>query len=230
MSLPAQAGEQQAQVILLHGLARSDSSMAKLASALKDAGYAVCNIDYPSRKHDIPELANQFVLPAIRACDGYADGARLDFVTHSLGGIIVRQLEAGGVPFNFGRVVMLGPPNGGSEVVDKLGRLPPFRWLNGPAGSELGTSNEATPVALGPTALDVGVVAGSRTINVILSMLIPGSDDGKVSIENARLDGMRDFAVVSASHPYLMKDLDAIAQVLHYLATGRFDHGLDSGN
>lgn len=210
-------------VVLLHGLARSAGSMDVLSGALKDAGFEVCNVGYPSTELPIDTLASDIVLPEILGCAGPEPRA-VNFVTHSMGGIIVRQLRASDSGLRFGRVVMLGPPNQGSEVVDALGELAPFEWLNGPAGQELGTGEESVPRALGATDLEVGVIAGRRSINPMLSMIIPGEDDGKVAVENTRLEGMRDFLVVSVSHPFLMKSPEVIRQAIHFLRSGRFDH------
>jgi hypothetical protein len=210
-------------VVLLHGLARSSGCMEEMAASLEAAGFQVCNVDYPSTEHSVEKLALEKVLPVIRLCMG-PEPRRVNFVTHSLGGIIVRQLKASGEPLTFGRVVMLGPPNKGSEVVDNLGGWALFRWINGPAGEQLGTGNNALPKKLGSINLDLGVIAGHDTINPILSCMIPGDDDGKVSIENAKIDGMDDFLVVPVSHPFLMKDKEVIRQTILYLQRGSFAH------
>lgn len=218
-SLPGGAPE---TVVLLHGLARSDASMRRLEQELAAAGYRVCNIAYPSREHPIAVLAGEHVLPAITAC---AAGAQpLHFVTHSLGGIVVRQLAALQPALPVGRVVMLGPPNGGSEIVDWLVQR---QWLldfNGPAGLELGTADGSVPRALGPTRLEVGVIAGNRSLT-LLSLLIPGDDDGKVSVASAQLDGMRDFIVLPVTHTFMMRNDAVIAQAIHFLRHGRFARG-----
>ncbi len=211
-------------VVLLHGLTRSADSMARMADSLTAAGFEVCNVDYPSTKSPIESLAAGEVLSAIQACIGAAP-RKVSFVSHSMGGILVRQLKASARQLDFGRVVMLGPPNGGSEVVDKLGGLPPFAWINGPAGLQLGTGQGSVPQALGATDLDVGIIAGRHSVNLVLSLLIPGDDDGKVSIESAKLEGMRDFLVVPVSHPFLMKDKEVIRQTIRFLQAGAFDHG-----
>lgn len=210
-------------VVLLHGLARGASSMQRMEVALRKQGYRVCNLGYPSREHSIAELASRYVAPRVAECVR-GSGEPVDFVTHSMGGIIVRQLAAAGLVRNIGRVVMLGPPNRGSEVVDRLGGWCLFRLLNGPAGGELGTSPDALPNRLGPARFEAGIIAGRRSINWILSLMIPGPDDGKVSIERARLEGMQDFVVVDASHPFLMNDSRAIGQTIHFLDQGRFAH------
>lgn len=221
--LAGTAGAADTTVVTLHGLARSAHTMDKLADALRAQGHKVCNVDYPSRHHPVEVLAHEYVLPQILACQDNSAGP-IHFVTHSLGSIIVRQLAADGTLPAIGRVVMLGPPNHGSEVVDKLGDLAPFRWLNGPAGDQLGTGPQSKPAQLGPASFELGVIAGSSSINWILSLLIPGDDDGKVSIQSTQLDGMSDHIVVPVSHPFLMKDRSVINQTAHFLNHGEFDH------
>lgn len=208
-------------VVLLHGLARSAGSMEKMTAALKAAGFRTCNLSYPSTTHSVPELAENFVLPKILACRN-SEAEPLNFVSHSLGGIIVRYLAEAHPELPIGRVVMLSPPNRGSEVVDKLGDFGLFRFINGPAGEELGTGPESLPNRLGPPTFELGVITGNRTINPLLSLLIPGADDGKVAVERAKLEGMRDFLVLPASHPLIMRDRQAIAQTIHFLQQGTF--------
>src|SRR5208283_4161142 len=125
---------------------------------------------------------------------------------------------------SLGRVVMLAPPNQGSEVVDKLGWLFLFKWINGPAGSELGTGTNSTPKKLGPVNYAVGVIAGDRSINWINSLLIPGRDDGKVSVERTKLAGMSDYIVIHTAHPFIMRNREAIRQTIQFLRTGGFYH------
>lgn len=212
---------QAGSVVLLHGLARTSDSMSKMKDALEAAGYHVCNVSYPSREHSIEVLTNDYVLPAVRACRTNQTD-EVHFVTHSLGGIIVRQVAKSAPDLKMGRVVMLSPPNHGSEVVDKLGGLYLFQLINGPAGLELGTGPESVPQSLGPPSFQVGIITGERTINLILSSLIPGPDDGKVSIESAKLAGMAGFCVVPASHPFIMNNRLAIEQTLVFLKDGAF--------
>lgn len=218
----ASAPEYRGTVVVIHGLARSPRSMSKMARSLEEAGYRVCNVSYPSRQHAIVELAGDHVAPAVKACVS-DEKAPIHFVTHSLGGIIVRQLAASGAGFNIGRVVMLSPPNQGSEVVDKLGNLRAFKLANGPAGLQLGTEQNSVPRSLGPASFELGVITGRRSVNPILSWMIPGRDDGKVSVENAKLDGMRDFLVLPASHTFIMNDRRAIEQTIHFLTDGAFN-------
>ena len=215
--------ESAGNVVLLHGLARTAGSMDSMGKHLNKAGYKVCNIDYPSRKHRIENLTSEFVVPEIQQCFGDVL-TPLHFVTHSLGGIIVRQLAVEHQQIKIGRVVMLSPPNQGSEVVDKLGTWGLFEWINGPAGKQLGTTEDAIPNQWGPATFELGIITGNRSINLILSTLIPGPDDGKVSIKNARLDGMQDFLVVEQTHPFIMANDTVQSQTLHFLQNGTFQH------
>lgn len=208
-------------VVLLHGLARSRDSMAKMAGRLSAEGYRVLNLDYPSTSKTIEAIADEYLPGAIDFCR--LNGARrIHFVTHSMGGIVVRYYLARRHLPELGRVVMLSPPNGGSEVVDTFRENWFFQWLNGPAGQELGTGEESLPRRLGPVNFELGIITGDRSINWILSSIIPGEDDGKVSVKNARVEGMQAFLVIHASHPFIMKNREAIRQTLGFLATGKF--------
>jgi triacylglycerol lipase len=207
-------------VVLLHGLARTPGSMAALADAFSEHGYAVVNVGYPSRSKPIEELAPLAVSQGLAGCP---ENTTVHFVTHSLGGILVRYyLETHGIA-DLGRVVMLAPPNQGSEVVDRIKGIPGFRLLNGPAGAQLGTDENSVPLQLGPVEFELGVIAGSETFNPILSLYLPNPDDGKVSVASTRVQGMKDFLVVPHSHTFMMQIPEVIEQTLLFIETGAFD-------
>ncbi len=215
-------------VILLHGLARTSSSMDELEEKLSNHGFFVANIDYPSRKMKIQELSEKAVNEGIIKCK--ASGSSLiNFVTHSLGGILVRQYYQNHLPTNVNRVVMLGPPNNGSEVVDNLKDVPGYELINGPAGMELGTGEDDIPKQLGPVNFELGVIAGTQSINLILSMFLPNPDDGKVSVESAKVEGMCGFITLPVTHPFLMANDKVITEVISFLKNGRFTNK-SSGN
>ena len=211
-------------VVLLHGLARTPSSMEALESALSKEGFLPINEGYPSREHPIEILAELAIKPSLAKCP---KDMNVNFVTHSLGGILVRQYLSKHTVKNLGRVVMLGPPNKGSEVVDKLGNIPGFYFINGDAGMQLGTAELSIPNTLGKANFDVGIIAGSWSINWILSSLVPSTDDGKVSIESTKLEGMDDHIVMPVTHPLMMKNKKVIEQVINYLKRGSFEHAND---
>ena len=208
-------------VILLHGLARSADSMNKIATTLTDENYIVINVDYPSREHSIAELSAITIPDALEQCIAEETSA-VNFVTHSLGGILVRQYLSNNDIANLGRVVMLGPPNGGSEVVDKMQDAPGFDWINGPAGRELSTDDNSVPLQLGPVDFDLGVIAGTRSVNLLLSQMLPDEDDGKVSVERTRVEGMCGFVALPTTHVFMMRNKDVLAQISSYLDSGIF--------
>ena len=207
-------------VVVLHGLVRSSASMNKISRALNAAGYTVCNIQYPSRRYSIEKLAVNWVYPEIEKCLPNLE-QKLDFVTHSMGGIIVRQL-AQSTDIKINRVVMLSPPNQGSELVDKLKEIPFFKLINGEAGLSLGTEENSVPNRLGRVNFETGVIIGDRSYNLLYSYLITGADDGKVSVERARVEGMKDFLVVPYSHSFIMNGETAIEQTINFLKSGNF--------
>lgn len=217
-----EAGSLRECVVLLHGLARSDRSMEPIAEALETNGYTVANVGYPSRDKPIEELAPLAVEAGVDACRERVDEPRIHFVTHSLGGILLRWYAASESIDGLGRVVMLGPPNQGSTAAERWEGVPGFDWLNGPAGAQLGKGADSVPLELGKPSFEFAVIAGDRTIDPITSAMLEDPDDGRVSVAETKLEGMSAFRVVHASHAFIMRDREAIALTLNFLRHGRF--------
>lgn len=205
-------------VVLLHGLARSSKSMNRLEKRLTAAGYKVINHDYPSTTGTIEELTADIfhsLGPKIK------NARKVHFVTHSMGGIILREyLEEHELP-NLGRTVMLAPPSRGSEVTDKLGGVFLYRWINGPAGNQLGTGGR--PLRQKAPDFELGIIAGDRSINPILSMLISGPDDGKVAVARVKPAQYTDYLQLHTTHATMMWNRRVIEQTVHFLREGRFN-------
>ncbi len=207
-------------VVLVHGLGRTPASMLVLETRLEGAGYRVVNFGYPSRSEPL-EVLTDSLENAVRKCCSEA-GGKLHFVTHSMGGVLVRgYLAQREDPFE-GRVVMLSPPNQGSEIVDAYADSPLLRALLGPSGVRLGTDSTGIARELGPVDFSLGIITGDRSINPIGSWLIPGPDDGKVAVSRARVEGAADFIVVPATHTFIMNRRDVAEEVVHFLEFGAF--------
>lgn len=195
--------------------------MAYLAWRLERDGFVAKVIDYPSTEKPIEELSVLAVEAGFQSC---SEADQIHFVTHSMGGILLRWYFAhqdDAVPEAFGRAVMLGPPNNGSEIVDEFAEWKAFEFINGAAGGALGTGPNDLPKSLGPVSFEVGVIAGRKSISAF-SGIIPGLDDGKVSVESTKITGMADHITLPVTHAFMMNNPKVIQQIVVFLRTGAF--------
>lgn len=222
LALPAPAGAAERDVVvLLHGLAMPSWEMRPIARALEREGYRVVNLGYPSRTLPLERIAGEF-LPRALARHGVSAAPRLHFVTHSMGSLVLRLYLRDHRPANLARVVMLGPPNHGSAAADRAARRAWMRALLGLNLSRLGTGPDGIAQTLGPADFEVGVIAGSRLLNPLFRGVMRGVHDGVVTVESAKLQGMRDFRVVPHSHTGMLWRRAVIAEVSAFLHEGRF--------
>ena len=211
-------------VIVVHGLGRTPASMTILVERLEAAGFRVLNFGYPSTDETIESLVARLRVRVEECCA--QDLERVHFVTHSMGGLLVRFYLGEYSPNHMGRVVMLAPPNQGSEVADfvtdMVAESPVLSRIWGPSGSRLGTDSTGIAQQLGPANFEVGIITGNRSMNLINSWLIPGPDDGKVAVDRARLEGADAFLVVEATHTFIMNHRGVADQCIYFIREGRF--------
>ncbi len=215
------AGNNGDYVVLVHGLGRTKLSMLGIEIFLKNKGYQVINIEYPSSEYQIQELADHYLKRALDKCTDR--NKKINFVTHSLGGIIVRYYLSSHQLNNIGRVVMLSPPNHGSKLADIADKTFVFRWLKGPVLEQLTTDKNSLTNRLGPVNFELGIITGNRSYNFINSLIIPGEDDGKVSLDRARVENMKDFLVVPRTHTFIMFSKRVFHQIYYFLENGVFN-------
>lgn len=209
-------------VVLLHGMARTARSMLKIERTLQAAGFATLNPGYRSRHRPLEALV-EALHPAIAAFAAATPGC-LHFVTHSMGGLLARGYICRHRPERLGRAVMLGPPNAGSEIADLLGGTYPYRLFFGPAGAQLTTSQDETLCALlGEIDYPVGVIAGDRALDPVGYLLLPGANDGRVSVARTRTPGIADHITLHVTHAMMMRNAEVIRQTLAFLREGRFE-------
>jgi pimeloyl-ACP methyl ester carboxylesterase len=207
-------------VIMLHGLGRSAFSMWLLEKRLTSAGFRVHNLDYPSR--DLPpEALLEHITKLIDECCGSIQG-KVHFVGHSLGALLIRAYLHDKPRIQPARVVLLGPPNNGSELVDSFGQTRWFEILLGPTAQQLGTQGQNFPQSLSAPDYELGIIAGNHSINPLGSWIIPGEDDGMVSIKSTRIEGMSDFLILPTDHVLMRYDREVSDQTVHFLKTGHF--------
>lgn len=209
-------------VVLLHGLGPGAIAMDKLYKHLNVLGYEVKNIHYPSTSYRLETLAHQVYLDIRHQCPDLS--RKIHFVTYSMGGILLRLIANRYRPHNLGRVVMIAPPNKGSEVADFLQRFKIFLKLYGPAGQQLGTKQQDALNGLKQLECEVGIIAGNKTVDPWFTwFLLPGPGDGKVTIESTKIEGMKDHIIIPASHTFITRKKQTLYQVAYFLENGQFD-------
>lgn len=214
-----------ATVVLVHGLSRRSGSLMRVGDSLQAMGYRVCRIDYPSM-HEPPEVLVEGFARDVAQCA--EAGTVLHFVTHSLGGIVLRAWVREHPDTPIGRVVMLSPPNHGTRLADVAARSVFLGAILGPTAVQLGTDPGSFPGRLGPATFAVGIIAGDRSIHPLGTFLLERPNDGTVTAASARLAGMRDFAIVRKSHSFIMRAPEVVTEVAAFLATGCFSRQLET--
>lgn len=212
-------------VVLLHGLGRTSKSMNKIGEFLTQNGYEVVNINYPSEEKSIQEIADILDHNIKEYCVN--KNKKINFVSHSMGGIIIRYYLKYNKPENLGRVVMLAPPNNGSEIIDVYGYNKIFGWIfkkmKGPAAMQLSTNPKTSlPMQLGKVDFELGIITGNKSNSPFLSLAIKGENDGRVSVESSKVKGMKEHIVLPIDHTLIIKEQLVLDETLNFLQNGNF--------
>lgn len=217
---PVAAAEGTETVVLLHGIARTGASLGSLEDSLQKAGYNTVAITYPSTDHSIDTLADYLHKNHLTAAF-WAEQDKVHFVSHSMGGLVTRAYLDKYRQNKIGRVVMLAPPHGGSEVADLLSGFPPYDWFYGPAGAELQTTHREKDRT--KPYYDVGIIAGTREWPyIVAAFLVPGKGDGRVSVESTKWSGAADHIALPATHTFIMDKKQVHDHVIEFLKNGKF--------
>ena len=207
-------------VILLHGMLRTPRSMSMIERALSQNGYRVLNFGYPSRSESIKSIAKRLHRTIGKTVP--RDVHSVNFVTHSLGTIVVRYYLSRYRVNGLKRFVMIAPPNKGSEWARILDRLPLYRWFLGIAGQEIKHFPDSLPQILPQPPCEFGVIAGGWGNSTGINPFIPGDDDGTVRVSETKLEGMKDFILIRGQHSTLLMQKRVIDNVIAFLGTGKF--------
>ncbi|MBT4332869.1 MAG: hypothetical protein HOD64_06275 [Candidatus Cloacimonetes bacterium] len=215
-----QAKQINESVILLHGLGDVKLSMLKLEIALKEEGYTTKNIGYSSNGETIESLAEKELSEIVERYKKIGFD-KIHFVTHSMGGLIVRcYLQDHELPEG-SRIVMLSPPNKGSEVADHFKESKFYNLIVGDVGQELATDSNILS-ELKQIIPEIGIIAGDKSTNPYFSKIIPGEDDGRVAVDNTKLTEMKDFMIVHSTHLTIKYNDEVIRQTVFFLQNGKF--------
>lgn len=211
-------------VIYLHGIGRTSRSMRPILDAMPKEGFVNIPFEYPSTRVPIEDSAS--FLHSVT--ESLTDVLKISFVVHSMGGLVVRQFLKEHQDPRVHRLVMFGTPNNGAEMADMLKRNFVFRTIYGPAGQQLVTDPGGTIKSLPIPRIEFGVIAGGKGDERGFNPLLPGDDDGTVTVASARLPGAADFLLVPKLHAFLMSDETAIAAAKCFIEHGRFSLERDS--
>ena len=218
------SNESQETVVLLHGIGQIPHALFLLQRRLKREGYNVVNLSYPSTKISIEEIGKSLFQESLDK-EFWIAKTKVHFVTHSMGGLVAAcylELNKSWIPREkLGRVVMMAPPHGGSEVADFLCDLPLYKWVFGPAGQQLTTQHQSEVQS--DIFYELGIIAGRLEWPFTLSSyLIPTASDGRVSVESTKLADMADHVSVKGSHTLMVNKKEVHDLIVSFLKEGKF--------
>lgn len=213
------------KVVLIHGLGRTRRSMFRLERYLRKHGFETIRFGYRSRKESISQAAHNLADYLDSWYHEYPEEGKIHLVTHSLGSLLARYCEAHSLLPHVHRIVMLGPPNHGSEVADWFNKHFPrfFDCIMGPHGPRLGTDDKSYPSLLpGRIRHETGVIAGTKNYLFFTYWMLPRPNDGLVTVKSTRIKGMKDWVALKCGHTFIMNDPHVRKNIVYFLRSGSF--------
>ena len=209
-------------IVLIHGIHGERSDLSLLNEKLQQKGFKTYNFHYPSTKYPIEKLSSNYLKPFLAKLN--SQNQSISFLTHSMGGILLRHYLYKNKDIDIEKIIMLAPPNKGSDLVDIFGNNFIFKKRYGPAGQQIGTDLEQNLHLSNLEEYKVGIIAGDKTDHPYFSIFIPGKDDGKVALTNTFIDSDFDFLIVPCGHETILKSKIVLRAVDNYLKKGEFSH------
>jgi pimeloyl-ACP methyl ester carboxylesterase len=199
--------------------------MSPIAKYLEEeGGYTAVNVTYPSTRQSIADHAASLA-KVVGSLEGIEE---IHFVGFSMGNIVIRHYLADQtageadrrVDPRVKRFVMLGPPNNGSVAATSFGQNPLVQTVLGKPGQELGREWVWLEQNLGTPPCPFAIVAGGRGDDKGFNPMLPGDDDGLVTVASTRLPGASDFLLVPTLHVLLPLDPKVMRYTLSFLQNG----------
>lgn len=201
-------------VLLIHGLGRHAGIMDKAKFALRKAGYSAHSLNYATLFEGVEEHATHFehVLNNLKGIK------RVSFVTHSLGGLVAREILSRSIVWNgitAEKLVMMATPIKGAEIAEFLNRMKSYKFITGKSGQDVlpGEDLKSLPDPKIPTL----IIAGGTGTDIGFNPLLKGDNDGIVTVAETRLNGPHDFKRVKIIHTTIMDHPTSIKATLEFL-------------
>ena len=200
-------------VVLLHGMGRTRASMWLMEVRLRSAGYTVLNFPYSAKATTMDLLSEELRVFLAEKVETPV----YHLIGHSLGNIILRNGFKKGYPPGLGRIVMLAPPNRPAEMARAFKDNPIYRWFTGDSGQQLASEEFYETLPVPP--VEFGVVAGDRGQRLTFKE----PNDGVVTVESTKLEGMKAWALVHHAHTFIMNSRQVALLCMQFLRHGNFD-------
>ncbi len=209
-------------VVMMHGLSRTRCIFNKMAKELQADGFDTYLANYPSMRADIDHHVEQFKVLMLSSFVG----KKLYFVTHSLGGIILRKLlndpEIINAKFDIKRIVQIAPPNQGSQLSIMIGKVGLLRKIMGPSLADLNPENMIDFPKF-PEEIEFGIISGYKDDDGVgYNRKLSGDNDGVVTVDETMLDGAKATYKIRTIHTFICANKSVIAAVKRFFTKGSF--------